>query len=67
MKRKMFLCVLTIVLLFVSCGKTCRCYRYDGNVDEFDVDELKEQNKSCSSLEELNYGMIYSLCEKTAF
>lgn len=65
MKRKFFCSmVLAALLLLMSCGKTCRCYRYDGNYEEFDVDELKEQNKSCSSLEDVNYGMLYSLCEK---
>ena len=61
-KAKCFsVAMLFIVLLFVSCGKTCRCIRYDGVVDEFDIDEL---DVSCESLENQDYGTTYSLCER---
>ena len=55
-----------VALLCVSCGKTCRCYRYDGNVDEFDTEELNDLNTSCESLENQNYGLTYSLCERVS-
>lgn len=63
MKRLMAVLFL-VALLCVSCGKTCRCYRYDGNVDEFSIDELNDLNTSCESLEDQNYGLTYSLCER---
>lgn len=61
--KRLLLCALLVMLLCASCRKTCRCYRYDGNTDEFDVAELDELNTSCSEMEELNYGLTYSLCE----
>ena len=62
MKRLLFFSIM-VLLLFASCRKTCRCYRYDGNTDEYNVDELTENHTSCSEMEELNYGLTYSLCE----
>ncbi len=60
MKRLMMVSAI-LTILFVSCGKVCRCYRYDGNVDEFDIDELEV---SCESLEDQDFGTTYSLCER---
>ena len=64
-KRLFFLCVL-LLLVAASCGRTCRCYRYDGNVDEFDMDELSDRGTSCAAMEEMNYGLLYSLCERVS-
>ncbi len=55
------------LLLFASCGKTCRCYRYDGGVDEFDIDELDSQGKGCADMEQENSGRKYSYCERVLF
>ncbi|MBP5328003.1 MAG: hypothetical protein J6Y98_08860 [Bacteroidales bacterium] len=66
MKRLLLIAVLAL-LFFTSCKKTCRCYRYDGNVDEFSVEELDEQNTSCVDMEEINRHLTYSLCEKVLF
>lgn len=68
MKIKRLLISFSLVaLLFVSCGKTCRCYRYDGNVDEFDVEELEANGTTCQLMEETDFGLRYSLCEKVTF
>ncbi|MBP5189493.1 MAG: hypothetical protein J6031_01090 [Bacteroidales bacterium] len=56
-----------VTLLATSCGKTCRCYRYDGNVDEFDMNELKENKETCEGKELINFGLTYSLCERVVF
>ncbi len=66
MKRLLLIAVL-VLLVATSCNKTCRCYRYDGNVDEFSSEELKEQNTSCASMEDINRHLTYSLCENTIF
>ena len=65
--KKVAISLAIFSLLLVSCKKTCRCYRYDGNVDEFSLDDLSAQDKSCSDLESTNMGMLYSLCEKVMF
>ncbi|MBP5548194.1 MAG: hypothetical protein J6X58_04810 [Bacteroidales bacterium] len=62
--KKAAIVIFVFSLLAVSCGKTCRCYRYDGNVEEFDLEELEAQGTSCSYLENTNFGLTYSLCEK---
>jgi len=62
-KKSAFFLLLS-TLLFVSCGKTCRCYRYDGNVDEFEMSELTEKDMSCDGMEDYNFGLTYSLCER---
>ena len=63
--------ILILVSLFsvicISCGKTCRCYRYDGNVDEFDMEDLNTQGISCEGMEETDFGLRYSLCERVSF
>lgn len=65
MKRiALILGIVAIAISFASCGKHCRCYRYDGNVDEFSIEELKEKGTSCEMLEEVDYGTKYSLCER---
>lgn len=52
------------ILLLSGCKKTCRCYRYDGNVEEFSDDDLDSRNMSCAEMETFNLGNVYSLCEK---
>ena len=60
-----FFLLAAILLMMASCTKKCRCYRYDGNVDEFTQEELNERDKSCTDMEEIDFGLVYSLCEKT--
>ena len=68
MKTKRLLMLLSLVaFMCVSCGKTCRCYRYDGNVDEFDIENLENQGTSCEAQEDINFGLTYSLCERVIF
>lgn len=67
MKKKyfyLFVIAFLAVLSFSSCMKTCRCYAYNGSVDEFDVDELSEQGYSCVQMENFDFGLKYSLCER---
>ncbi|MBP5536522.1 MAG: hypothetical protein J6X62_07005 [Bacteroidales bacterium] len=64
MKAKVILAIACLALLSLSaCTKHCRCYRYDGAVESFSPDELKERGTVCSALEEEDRGMKYSLCE----
>lgn len=65
--KKIYMLIIAVALLAMSCGKTCRCYRYDGNVDEFDMSQLEEEETSCAELELIDFGLTYSLCEKVAF
>ena len=65
--KKVLLSLAVVVTLFVSCGKTCRCYRYDGNVDEFDMEEIEADSTTCAGKELINFGLTYSLCETVAF
>lgn len=64
MKRTaiLFLCLLAIILCS-SCRKTCRCYRYDGAIEEFDREELKANETTCDALENDGLGLVYSICE----
>lgn len=66
MKKKIFVIALfaLVAFSFSSCRKTCRCWTYYGTVDEFDVNELKEQGTSCLQMENFDFGLKYSLCEK---
>ncbi len=52
-----------IALFFASCNKKCRCYRRDGDVVEFTMEELDERNTTCALMENENFGLTYSLCE----
>lgn len=65
--KKIILLVSALVLLFGSCSKKCRCYRYDGNVDEFTPEELNERDFTCEGMEQFDLGQVYSICEKAAF
>ena len=65
--KKIILSLSAVALLLVSCGKTCRCYRYDGNVDEFDMEEIKADSTTCAGKELIDFGLTYSLCETVAF
>ena len=68
MKKKTLYTIIAIALfLLSSCGKTCRCYRYDGNVEEFDVAQLEKEDKTCTGLVNVDFGLTYSLCEKVMF
>ena len=66
-KKRLLLSMAIVALLFASCGKTCRCYRYDGNVDEFDMSELDANDETCEGKELINHGLTYSLCERVLF
>ena len=59
--KRLLLAAALLAILCVSCRKVCRCYRYDGDIDEFDIDEL---DVSCESLEDQDFGTTYSLCER---
>ncbi|MBQ3950305.1 MAG: hypothetical protein II661_07525 [Bacteroidales bacterium] len=65
--KKLLIIFSVVAVLCTSCNKTCRCYRYDGNVDEFDEQELEELGTSCQAKEEINFHLTYSLCEKVLF
>ena len=65
--KKIILSISAVALLLVSCGKTCRCYRYDGNVDEFDMEEIKADSTTCAGKELIDFGLTYSLCETVTF
>lgn len=62
--KKVLIIIVLAAFVFTACGKTCRCYRRDGNVDEFDMSELEEEGFTCSEMEYINYGLTYSLCER---
>lgn len=48
-----------------SCERICRCYKYNGVVEEFSKEELDEKGYSCVELEKnFNQGLTYSLCER---
>lgn len=66
MKKKIIL-LFVLGLLTVSCSKKCRCYRYDGNVDEFTDEELDKLDYSCTSMTQFDLGQRYSICEKAVF
>lgn len=64
---KKYLPLLAILLLIAclnACQKTCRCYHYNGDIIEYDVEELQEQGLSCIDMENINLGLTYSLCER---
>jgi hypothetical protein len=65
--KRFLLCISLAVLLLASCGKTCRCYRYDGDVVEFDMAELEANDETCEGKELVNHGLTYSLCERVLF
>ena len=67
MMKRFFVFALLFAVLCVSCGKTCRCYRRDGNVDEFDMADLDAAGISCEEKESINFGYTYSLCERVTF
>ena len=68
LQPKLLLFVLVLaVLSLASCAKTCRCYTYYGNVDEFDLDQLEAEGTSCVEMENVDFGTTYSLCEKVIF
>ena len=56
-----------VAVLLASCGKTCRCYRYDGNVDEFSMAEIDADSTTCVGKEQIDFGLTYSLCETVSF
>lgn len=56
--------LLSVTVSVASCNKTCRCYRYDGDVEEFSMEELQADSVSCVGMETVNFGLTYALCEK---
>lgn len=65
--KKLAAVVIVSTLLLASCAKKCRCYRYDGNVDEFTPEELEKYDRSCTGMEQFDLGEVYSICEKVIF
>lgn len=65
--KKVVIVAFAVVLLLASCSKKCRCYRYDGNVDEFTPEELDEKDFTCEGMEQFDFGQVYSICEKAVF
>ncbi|MBQ7061953.1 MAG: hypothetical protein IJM88_01510 [Bacteroidales bacterium] len=63
MKKTLLTSALLMALLCAGCGKTCRCYTYYGNVDEFSEEDLEAYDRSCTGMEDFDYGLRYSLCE----
>ena len=66
-KSRIVFLLCLMLLLFVGCKKKCRCYRYDGNVEEFTKEELDDRGTTCSGMEDFHDGNVYSLCEKITF
>lgn len=65
MKRLLLFAALAVVLLCTSCKKTCRCYAYDGNIIDYDIEYLQEQQISCSNYKYYyDNGLTYSMCER---
>lgn len=67
MKKYGFLLLVLATLLMASCSKKCRCYRYDGNVDEFTTEELAKYDRTCTGMEQFDFGEVYSICERVIF
>ena len=66
-RRLLLLLAVLSTMVLTSCEKTCRCYRYDGDVDEFTKEELQQRDKSCTDMESSYMGNRYSLCENVIF
>ena len=64
--KKLLIILSVVTVLCTSCGKTCRCYKYDGSIEEFDVNDLKKQERQCADLEQEDMGLTYSLCERVS-
>lgn len=65
MKKLLLFAALAVILLCTSCRKTCRCYAYDGNIYDFDMEYLQEQDVSCSNMKYfVDNGLTYSMCER---
>lgn len=62
--KKLTILIAVLLLLCTSCRKTCRCYRFDGDVDEFDMEDLNAEGRTCESMENFDLGLTYSLCER---
>ena len=46
-----------------SCTSRCHCYGLDGSHSYFTKEELKERNTTCTGMETVSSGLIYSICE----
>lgn len=69
-KFKIIISVLVLsagILSLSSCERTCRCYHYNGSVDEYTPEELEELDYSCAQMKDIDLGLRYSLCEKVLF
>ena len=66
-KISSIIAILALLVFAASCDKKCRCYRYDGDVDEFTDEELEKLDYSCTGMEEFDLGVVYSICEETAW
>ncbi|MBQ6652222.1 MAG: hypothetical protein IJM81_02335 [Prevotella sp.] len=64
--RKSLVLLAVAVVLLGSCSKRCRCYRYDGDVEEFTDEELEAKDFTCEGMEQFDFGQVYSICEKTS-
>lgn len=62
-KVKILLCAALLVLTATACHKSCTCYGYNGSVDEYTQVELDSLGYACTSLEDIDHGLTYSLCE----
>lgn len=67
MKKLLIIVALLGTLCCTSCRKTCRCYGFDGSVDEYSREELSELGRTCSGMENINFGLTYSICEFVLF
>lgn len=59
--------IFLLTMVATSCNKKCRCYRYDGNVDEFTAEELSRYDRDCVGMEQFDLGEVYSICENVIF
>lgn len=67
MKKILITIALIAAFACTSCHKTCRCYGFDGSVDEYSREELADLGRSCTGMENINFGLTYSLCEFVIF
>ena len=63
----LLLTLLVGVFTLSSCEMTCRCYHYNGTIDEYTAEELKELDYTCGQMKDIDLGLRYSLCEKVLF
>ena len=52
-----------VALFATSCHKKCRCYGYDGTVNDYSKDEVDDNGGSCPNMIYMYNTRYYSICE----